>query len=396
MSLTRKSSTSVSRAEHALLLHCSRTRVDAERAGQICALASAGIDWEYLVGTAERHRVLPLLCQNLSAVCPDAVPARVLAKLKHRFLGSAQRSLFLTGEMFKLLGQLEAAGVKAMPFKGPVLAAVYYENPALREFGDIDLLVEPGAVARASEVLSRAGYRDADHLTPEQLQCCELYANSLNFIHHTSGIAVDLHWAAWPDWFSSRQTAVVFHAGTEQLSVCGRAVLAKSAEVTLLMLCLHGAKHAWPALSFVCDVHELVCSTPALDWQGLLNQARQLRAERLLLLGLSLAERLLETPLPTCVQQQRSSVPVVSSMAADMANQILTGPAGSEALIPGVLLRARRGLAQKVTCALRFVFKPSLTDICSVRLPRPFFLLYHFVRPVRLLRKYGLSVLGRA
>ena len=379
-----------------MLLHCSRTRVDAERAEQVRALASGGIDWEYLVGTAERHRVLPLLCHNLSAVCPDAVPAQVLAELKQRFLGSAQRSLFLIGEMFKLLGQLEAAGVKAMPFKGPVLAAVYYGNPALREFGDIDLLVEPGAVARASDVLSKAGYRDADHLTPEQLQCCERYANSLNFIHQTSGIAVDLHWGAWPDWFSSRQRAVFFRAGTERLSVCSREVLAKSAEVTLLMLCFHGTKHAWPALSSVCDVHELVCSTPALDWRGLLNQGRQLRAERLLLLGLSLAQRLLGTPLPMCVQQQLSSVPVVSSMAADMANRILTGPAGSGALIPGVLLRAQRGLAQKIICTLRFAFKPSFTDICSVQLPRPFFLLYHLVRPVRLLRKYGFSVLGRA
>jgi hypothetical protein len=256
--------------------------------------------------------------------------------------------------------------------------------------------VEPGAVARASDVLSKAGYRDGDHLTPEQLQCCELYANSLNFIHHSSGIAVDLHWAAWPDWFSSRQSAVFFRAGTERLSVCGRDVLAKSAEVTLLMLCCHGAKHAWPALSFVCDVHELVCSTPALDWQGLLNQGRQLRAERLLLLGLSLAQRLLGTPLPMCAQEQLSSVPVVSYMAADMANRILTGPAGSGALIPGVLLRAQRGLAQKIICTLRFAFKPSFTDICSVRLPRPFFLLYHVVRPMRLLRKYGFSVLGRA
>ena len=380
-----------------MILHCSRTRVDAERAGQIRALASGSIDWDYLVGTAQRHGVLPLLCQNLSAVCPDAVPAQVLAELKQQFLGNAQRSLFLTGEMFRLLGQLEAAGVKVMPFKGSVLASVYYGNPALRAFGDIDLLVESGAVARASGVLSNAGYRDADHLTPEQLQCCKRYANSLNFIHHSSGIAVDLHWAAWPDWFSSRQSAAFFRADAERLSVCGRDVLARSAEVTLLMLCLHGTKHAWSALGSVCDVHELVCSTPALDWRGLLNQGRQLRAERLLLLGLSLAQRLLGTPLPICVQQELNSEPVVSSMAAEMGNRIFTGTAASEvALIPGVLLRARRGLAQKLMCTLRFAFKPSLTDICSVRLPRPFFLLYHIVRPVRLLRKYGLSVLGRA
>jgi hypothetical protein len=380
-----------------MILHCSRTRVGAERAAQIRALASGGIDWEYLIGTAQRHGVLPLLCQNLSAVCPDAVPVQVLAELKQRFLGNAQRSLFLTGEMLNLLRQLELAGVKAMPFKGAVLAAIYYGNPALRAFGDIDLLVEAGAVARASGVLSKAGYRDADHLTSEQLQCCERYANSLNFIHHSSGIAVDLHWAAWPDWFSSRQSALFFRAGAERMSVCGRDVLVNSAEVTLLMLCFHGAKHAWSALGSVCDLHELVCSTPALDWRGLLNLGRQLRAERLLLLGLSLAQRLLGAALPMCVQQELNSEPVVSSMAAELGDRILAGTAASEvALIPGVLLRARRGLAQKFTCTLRFAFKPSLTDICSVRLPRPFFLLYHVIRPLRLLRKYGFSVLGRA
>jgi hypothetical protein len=163
------------------------------------------------------------------------------------------------------------------------------------------------------------------------------------------------------------------------------------------MLCFHGAKHAWSALGSVCDLHELVCSTPALDWRGLLNLGRQLRAERLLLLGLSLAQRLLGAALPMCVQQELNSEPVVSSMAAELGDRILAGTAASEvALIPGVLLRARRGLAQKFTCTLRFAFKPSLTDICSVRLPRPFFLLYHVIRPLRLLRKYGFSVLGRA
>ena len=397
MSLNPQPSTLNPSAEHALLLHCARTRVDAERAGQIRALASAGLDWDYLVETAQRHAVLPLLCQNLSAVCPDAVPAEALAELKKRNLANTQRSLFLTGEMFRLVEQLEAAGVKAMPFKGPVLASVYYGNPALRAFCDIDLLVEAERVTHASGVLSKAGYQDVDNLTPGQLQCCARYANSLNFAHRTSGIAVDLHWVMWPDWFSARRSAAFFRAGVRRLSVCGRDVLANSPEATLLMLCLHGAKHAWSGLGSVCDVHELVCSTPALDWRSLLDQARRLRAERLLLLGLALAQRLLGASLPACVQQELNSEPVVSSMVAEIGDRIFSGPTAPEAaLIPGVLLRTRRGLARKLACTLRFAFRPSLTDICSVRLPRLLFPLYHVVRPVRLMRKYGLRLLGRA
>ncbi len=57
------------RRETELLVCCARTRLDPETTERIHSLTKNGIDWEYLVGAAARHRVMPLLCRSLEKTC---------------------------------------------------------------------------------------------------------------------------------------------------------------------------------------------------------------------------------------------------------------------------------------------------------------------------------------
>ena len=72
----------------------------------------------------------------------------------------------------------------------------------------------------------------------------------------------------------------------------------------MLILCMHGAKHLWKNLGWICDVAELLRGQPALNWDQVRHEARRLRSERLLQLGLQLAERLLQAPLPSDVLRE--------------------------------------------------------------------------------------------
>ena len=141
-----------------MLLYCARTYLETQEAKQIKSLVRKGIEWTYLVGIARTHAVMPLLYRTLHSTCPDAVPNEILEQLRDHFYANAGRNLFLTKELLKLLHLFEAHKIPAIPYKGPVLAASIYGNLALREFGDLDILVHERDYQHAQHCSSAKGF----------------------------------------------------------------------------------------------------------------------------------------------------------------------------------------------------------------------------------------------
>jgi len=64
-----------------------------------------------------------------------------------------------------------------------------------------------------------------------------------------------------------------------------------SPEILLLLLCVHGYKHIWSRLIWICDVSQLLTSHPDLAWAVVLRQATDSGLERPLAIGLLLAHQ---------------------------------------------------------------------------------------------------------
>ncbi|MDO9045366.1 MAG: nucleotidyltransferase family protein, partial [Methanobacteriaceae archaeon] len=124
------------------MLCCARTQINEEIKKKIVSLAIMDLDWEYLINMASRHRLRPLLYVNLNSICPENVPEDVLGNLKSYYMTNVQKNLMLTGELVKVIEILESNNIKAIPYKGPVLAASGYGKIGLREFGDIDIFID--------------------------------------------------------------------------------------------------------------------------------------------------------------------------------------------------------------------------------------------------------------
>src|SRR5437867_2544187 len=82
-----------------LLLCCARARIDSETADRLRLVIRPELDWAYLVRTALRQKVLPLLYQSLKSVCPEDVPRATFDHLRDYYHSNARRNLFLTGEL---------------------------------------------------------------------------------------------------------------------------------------------------------------------------------------------------------------------------------------------------------------------------------------------------------
>lgn len=142
-----------------LLLKSARTRLDGATAAQIRELAAGEIDWPGLRGLAHRHRVMPLLYRSLYKTCPELVPEDALAELRLDYQANAARNMFLNRELIKILHFFETEGIQAIPFKGPTLAEEAYGNLALRQFNDLDILIQEGDVLEARDLMISHDYQ---------------------------------------------------------------------------------------------------------------------------------------------------------------------------------------------------------------------------------------------
>jgi hypothetical protein len=116
---------------------------------------------------------------------------------------------------------------------------------------------------------------------------------------------------------------------TEQLwtqlvsvSLNGQAVLSLGPDQLLLILSMHGARHTWTRLAWICDVAELLRADPQLPWQRIERQAHKLRSSRMLLLALCLAHSLLGVDLPEAMAARIEADPVVCRLAEQVTHRL--------------------------------------------------------------------------
>jgi len=257
-----------------------------------------GVDVGELLAHAIDQRVAPWLCVNLVDQCPDWV-SRSYDMIFRRYL-DARRAASATGlaQLAQIIAAMTAAGVKAVPFKGPVLAQLAYDDPALRLFGDLDLLVDPAQAERALAVLERLGYRTAlGDLTPGRLRAYHRY-NGQDILFATGKLPVEPHWAPAPRSLVMQVdvSAMIDRAGS--IIVGGHILPCLSVEDCVLLLALQAAKDQWRRVQPAQDLAALAVRYPLADWDIVLIRANQSGLRRAVLMALLLAADLFRAPIP--------------------------------------------------------------------------------------------------
>jgi hypothetical protein len=378
------------RPEIALLLDAARVHLDGDDAARLRARLRADLDWDYLMRMARRGAVRPLLYRSLVEVGSAGVPAEILDRLQASFHSNSLHNLRMTGELLRLLDLFGVHGIAAIPYKGPTLAAMAHGNLAFREFVDLDVLVHKHDLPRARDLLIANGFRPGYPLTPAQESAYVRSTRELSLVRD-DWLLVELHVGITIREYGFPIGLDTFWDRAAYVSLAGRDVLTFSAEDLLLILCIHGGRHCWQSLGWICDLAELIRARSPLRWDLVLDQARIWHGERLLLLGLGLANELLRAPLPE---------PISARLGDDRALPWLTSEAGrwlfsEDADLPGALVRglfhfrARERWRDGARAFLGMALVPHVADWQMVTLPPSLSFAYSVLRPLRLAWKYG-------
>jgi hypothetical protein len=156
------------------------------------------------------------------------------------------------------------------------------------------------------------------------------------------------------------------------------------------MLCIHGAKDCWEKLEWVCGLAELIRSDVDINWQRLLQNAKEISSLKIVSLALLLAHDLLDAPVPAVVLNQVSSRVRLDSLVNQVATRFFSDDAGSLSLTRRIRfhLAGKDSRLEQFRYCARLALTTTPVDWEIMPLPEFASFLYFPLRAVRLLRKY--------
>lgn len=345
-------------------------------------------DWQQLLNAAEYHGVTPLLYQAVRRF-HGAVPAAMIDALQQRYEHNARRNLKFTAELIHVLDCLEAHGITAIPFKGPMLAESIYGDVTLREFSDLDILVRPADVMRAKDALRDLGYSSNSPFTPAEERAYLKSGYEFVFDGPAGRNLLEIQFGIAPRFYAVAFDLDAFFKRAVPATVGGRMLKTLCPEDLLLALCVHAAKHAWIRLCWLRDIAGVVRSQP-LQWEVVSRQAAELGIDRILGTSLLLANRWLGVAAVSESLLERWRDDREISRLCQLVAQLISS---SEEFNPEslryfrLMLRLRERGVDKGRFAVRLLFTPSVGEWSVVKLPEPLFPLYRVIRFFRLMRR---------
>jgi len=377
-----------------LMIACARVQVDPETGEKIGLLSRNKIDWDTFVKICIRHKVLPLVFQNLVLFCKDSFPEKLKTELENRYIfENSLHNFSLVEQLFFILDLLKKNEITAVPFKGPVLAENVFGDVGLRRYLDLDIFISKKDVLKAVDILMDKGFVPEEGNLPEgqEKKACLDRLVTLSLVRTDKQVSIDLQWDISNRFSNVPILLEDVKDHIEQVEINKRSILNLGPEILLCYLCLHGTKHRWLFLDSVCCVSELIRARD-IDWHLTLKFAKRIHCTTVLLLGLYLARDLLGTRLPEHISQKMAQNKKLKSLAGKVDKGLffnyMDTMTTSEKFDP-FLVQVKDGFLDKIWYCLKVLFIPSKEDLRVFPLPESLSFIRYMLRPLRLVAEYN-------
>lgn len=264
-----------------------------EDAASVRRLCGAVRDWPALLDEAARHGVDGII-RHACAASGVALPPEVEPLVERRRAAEALWQSAVADATDAVLGALDAAGVRAVALKGPVLAERLYPDPSVRLSTDVDVLVVPADLERACDALAALGY------TPEAGPADRYHRRHHHHIHlaGTRPPVVELHFRAYAGFGVIMPAEAWVEQAAEYRTRRGLRTWVLAPPDELLYLAVHAAGHCFERLLWLYDLKLFLRRQAAVDWPDTARAARRLGVASALALTCDLLRERLAVAVP--------------------------------------------------------------------------------------------------
>jgi hypothetical protein len=285
----------------------------------------------------------------------------------------------------QILHTLEGEGVPAVVIKGAALAAEY-PDPALRPYGDLDLLVPEARLAQAERVLNGLGYRGFT----SKGWSVEHHRHLPTMLGEDGRIPVEIHWRLDNPGQTGQLPTQEMWARAWAWSVGGQAALRLDPVDAALHVCCHAVVQNVGRLGLlpVCDLVQLAGHWDRAQWDALVRRGRRYGLERAVFFMLSLARQAMELAVPGDVWYDLEP----AGGEVDQIERFLTLAPRRETLpVTAIRALAQEGLPVRVIYLMRSVFPSRASMAALYKVPADSARIWatYARRPLDLLRRHG-------
>lgn len=215
-----------------------------------------------LVASAIEHRVEGLLWDAVRTG-GVAVPPALAADLARRDLRTQAGNARLWQALAAVNARLDEIGVSVLAAKGIAAEARWYDRLGQRPCNDVDLVLEPAAVARVRDVVAalEPTHFMLDDL-PQLVGSGVLQSIDVTF----QGVEIDLHVDLLKIEVPTRQTELLWSRSAQVHGPGGIVASAVDAEISLIHFLVHLNKDRFARLLGYSDVLRILAAED-LDWE---------------------------------------------------------------------------------------------------------------------------------
>lgn len=383
--------TILNQPEIILLLLCSSVRPSESEHEKIKKIAASRLDWSLICRLAIEHRIFPLLYKNIKSTIFEDVPDWAIQKLKNATALNTTRNLYLTSILLRHLDLFHSNQIRAVPFKGPVLAEDVYGDIGLRYFSDLDILVSPNDVQSSYNLLIKNNYKPTLNINEKQLQKYINSEDELSFFNKTSNTIIELHWELSGRYLSTPLFIDVFNNRLKQIAFHSRPILVLSNEDLLIYLCIHGSRHGWVNIEQICSIAELIKKS-SINWTTVEATAVDWKCFKILDLGLHLAWRFFNLDLPESIRLRLIKNRPIENLSQRIASSIFYSSIAKKtenfsSRFSPFHLKIRDSFLDKLRYVGRLLFSPTEKEWLYYPFPTQLAFLHYLLRPFRLIKE---------
>ncbi|MCH8163870.1 MAG: nucleotidyltransferase family protein, partial [Proteobacteria bacterium] len=336
-----------------------------------------------IVTLAHNHGVYPLFYQALQTHAFDLLTSKNLTELKQHNMTVVMHNMRMTAELIRIIKLLEKNGIEALAFKGPTLAQIAYEDIMLRQYGDLDILIDESDAYMTGKLMCENGHIPSMPLEFLQNHTYLKVAKDFSMVSESGGVLTELHWRLFEKKFNILIPENI-KGELQSVSINNYSIKTFPTNLLLVYLCLHGSKHGWERIIWICDIDRLLRSS-RIDWRKAIDIAEASHSNRSFYLGLDLCNSFLQTPLPDSVIKRMGKYDVTELKALTLKNLNEKDATRNEFQNNKKTFFYQTKLYDskivKIYFCLKTFFGISASDCRTLLLPEKLKFLYVFLRP---------------
>ena len=222
-------------------------------------------------------------------------PETIKDDFKKLYFNNVARNLQLLTRIEKIYSILKANNIDALIFKGPASSMLAYNDPALRVYSDLDLMILPDDFGKLLSVLKKSDFILPEIDKPKILDYIK--KTFRDFSASSGNLYLDIHLqiAKGPAFFllsneqwKNQQSFMINKTSCSTFSI----------EHTIIFLSIHCAKDGWSSLKTLVDLAQLLKINSDIDWDKLILIAKEFKAFYILKIALNFINDFTGAALP--------------------------------------------------------------------------------------------------